>query len=289
MKYLLDKDERIMKSKTVKEILINAKLDWQVIQEDLFLEDGTQIPNTKVNLKSDTRSILGIVSDRYEVVQNEVAFDFVNEMLKDKLVPEYVGEINDSKIVFLKTDLKNIYCDCFNKNVDCKLIFTNQHDGKGSVRINIIPIIEGVPFNLKLHHKRNWNAVHSKTIEKRMEFAKQTLKTTNSYLQELMEETIRLSKVTFTEKQKDMFIKLLFPMNPNLSEKQYENAEEEQNALKIHIQSNTAFGFLMGVSSYINNLKTKRQTKTFEKKQFLSVITGYSLFDRAYDIISKSI
>jgi len=289
MNYLTKTDPNVMQATTVEKILEVTNLSWNVIQENLFLEDGTEIPNTKVNLRSTDKAVLGIVTNRYEIVQNNEAFDFVNELLKNDIVPETAGDLNNGKFIYLKTDLKNIYVDCLKENIDCKLVFTNSHDGKSSVKVNIVPVIEGNPLNLNLFHKRNWNAVHSKSVNAKMKIAKDTLSMAHSYIQELIQETNKLNKITFTEQQKTMFVKMLFPMKNNLSTKQYENIEEQQNSLMSHICGNTAFNFIMGVSSYISNLEPKRKTNSFYAKKFLNIVNGYQLLDKAYSIINNSI
>ena len=56
--------------------LVLAGLDWEVIQKNVYTQDGSLIPGYKVNLRSTDNAALGIVSDRYKVVQNEDAFQF---------------------------------------------------------------------------------------------------------------------------------------------------------------------------------------------------------------------
>ena len=56
-------------------------LDWEVVQEDVYTGHGSPIPGYKVNLRSSDGSALGIVSDRYKVVQNEDAFRFTDDLL----------------------------------------------------------------------------------------------------------------------------------------------------------------------------------------------------------------
>ena len=61
--------------------LIYAGLDWSVNQRDVFTGSGTLIPGYKANVRSTDEAILGIVSDRYKVVQNEDAFRFTDDLL----------------------------------------------------------------------------------------------------------------------------------------------------------------------------------------------------------------
>lgn len=56
--------------------LIWAGLDWQVLQKNVQTEDGGWIAGYKANVRSTDGQVLGIVSDRYKVVQNQDAFQF---------------------------------------------------------------------------------------------------------------------------------------------------------------------------------------------------------------------
>lgn len=276
--------------KNIKEILEKVNLNWHVRQEDLFLENGMKVPNARINIRDDNDAVLGIVTDRYEIVNNEDAFDWVNELLKNDITAENAGELNNSKCIYLQADLKSTYIDSIQKNMDCKLVFTNSHDGKGSIRVNVLPVIDGNIININLgKEKRSWSAMHTKKVKEKMDIAKETLSLANSYIQELMQETVRLSKIKFTKKQKEIFLNAMFPVNGELSERKYDNIEERKNDLRNCIEQDTAFGFIMGTSNYIMKLQPKRKTKDFDNNKFLGIINGYYLLDRAYSIVNKTL
>lgn len=59
-----------------------AGLNWNVIQKGIMTEDGDDIiPGFKANVRDTDGSVLGIVTDRYRVVQNAEAFSFTDELL----------------------------------------------------------------------------------------------------------------------------------------------------------------------------------------------------------------
>ena len=63
----------VKEAPTSADALIYAGLDWTVEQKNVYAEDGTLISGYKVNTRSTDNAALGIVSDRYKVVQNEDA------------------------------------------------------------------------------------------------------------------------------------------------------------------------------------------------------------------------
>ena len=61
----------VKEAPTSADALIYAGLDWTVEQKDVFSELGLPIEGYKANTRSTDNSVLGVVSDRYKVVQNE--------------------------------------------------------------------------------------------------------------------------------------------------------------------------------------------------------------------------
>lgn len=64
----------VMEASDSKTALNLAGLDWSVIQKELTTEDGIAVKGFKANLRDRDKQILGVVTDRYKVVQNEEAF-----------------------------------------------------------------------------------------------------------------------------------------------------------------------------------------------------------------------
>ena len=58
-----------------------AGLDWQVVQEPIFTDLGEMITGYKANVRDSDRKVLGVVSDRYRIVQNQEAFSFTDSLL----------------------------------------------------------------------------------------------------------------------------------------------------------------------------------------------------------------
>ena len=73
---------------TSKDALVLAGLDWKVIQQPIVTTEGMVIDGYKVNLRDTDRQVLGVVSNRYKVVQNEEAFAFTDELLGEGVTYE---------------------------------------------------------------------------------------------------------------------------------------------------------------------------------------------------------
>jgi len=63
------------------EALEKSGLDWTVIQRPLMTSTYAPVLGYKANIRDTDNSILGVISDRYKIVQNEAAFKFTDALL----------------------------------------------------------------------------------------------------------------------------------------------------------------------------------------------------------------
>lgn len=84
-------------------------------------------PNYRANIRSTDNKVLGVVTDRYQVVQNREAFDFTDAMIGGGCQYETAGSLFGGKKIFFlaKTDTATILDD----EVEPYMCFTNNHDG----------------------------------------------------------------------------------------------------------------------------------------------------------------
>ena len=92
---------RVEEAPTSADALIYAGLDWEIIQKDVYTEDGSLIAGCKVNTRSIDNAPLGIVSDRYKVVQNEDAFQFTDDLLGAGVTYETAGALQGGRKVWM--------------------------------------------------------------------------------------------------------------------------------------------------------------------------------------------
>lgn len=79
------------------EALILAGLDWKVIQKKIYTGDRKLIHGYRANVRDTDGQLLGVVSDRYRVVQNEDAFAFTDALLGEGVRYETAGSLQSGK------------------------------------------------------------------------------------------------------------------------------------------------------------------------------------------------
>ncbi len=94
---------------TSKKALYLAGLDWQVEQEEIYTETGNPVTGFKANVRDSDQKILGVVTDRYKVIQNEEAFAFTDELLGEGVRYETAGSLQGGRKVWLLAHLPHEY------------------------------------------------------------------------------------------------------------------------------------------------------------------------------------
>lgn len=59
----------------------------------------------KANIRDSDNKVLGVVSDRYKVVQNSEAFAFTDALLGEEVKYETAGSLQDGKKIWILTKL----------------------------------------------------------------------------------------------------------------------------------------------------------------------------------------
>lgn len=89
--------KKVEEAPTSADALRLVGLDWEVVQENIFTGTGNSVPGYKVNIRDSDRRVLGVVSDRYKIIQNREAFAFTDTLLGDGVRYETAGSLQDGR------------------------------------------------------------------------------------------------------------------------------------------------------------------------------------------------
>ena len=86
-----------------------AGLDWKVLQEPIYIDGGKQIAGYKANVRDSDRKVLGVVTERYKIIQNQEAFAFTDSLLGNGVRYETAGSLQEGRKVWLLARLPREY------------------------------------------------------------------------------------------------------------------------------------------------------------------------------------
>lgn len=289
-----------------------AHLDWDVIPTPIFDQYGNEISGYKVNQRSTDHENLGVVTDRYKIVQNKEAFAFTDALLGEGVQYETAGSLNSGKRVWMLARMEGTVLA--EEQIDPYLVFTNSHDGKGAIRVAAVPVrvVCQNTLNLALSQaSRHWSCVHKGDIQGKLDEARLTLTSAERYMKALEEEFGELKLKKVTDKQvEEMTDKLLQIEFNNLYTKaiktgkvvdfkeaiRQQKFEDKLNKKKNEILTiyhekpdlvgteYTAFRFVNAVSDYATHTTDHKQTKNYQENLFMKTIDGNNLIDTSYQL-----
>jgi len=137
-----DKGIRVDKEVTSAEAIKLAKLDYEIKKVDLFTKEGVKAEGFLGNMNTQNNKVLGIVSDRYKIVQNVEAFSFFDNIVKSgEAFYHSAGALGNGERIWLLAKLpQNLMVFKDIDIVEKYLLLTNCHDGKGSLLMYFTPI-----------------------------------------------------------------------------------------------------------------------------------------------------
>lgn len=280
------------------EVLVQAGLNWNVNTHPLFTEVNgvkVEIPKTNAVVRSEDQKPLGIVSDKYKLVNNSDAFAFTESILNTGDI-QFVrgGSYRGGSSTWLEAKVTGQY-SILGDDVDCYLVFVNSHDGTGSVKCMIVPerIACSNVLNLPLKgQSRFWRCVHSGDPFKKIDEARQVLLAGSSYMEALNKECERLSAIKITDLTVMDLIARLFKIDDDMTDKQKENINIRRSQLAdVFYQKDdlsdfghTAYKFVSAVADYADHVEG-RKTATAAINRYMGVVHGNPLVDQAYTMV----
>lgn len=192
------------------EALKEAGLDWRVIQRSLLTDTLMEVPGFKANIRETDQQLLGIVTDRYSIIQNHEAFAFTDELLGEGVRFETAGSLQNGRKVWLLAKLPESYIISGDR-ISPYMVFSNSHDGSGSIKVAMTPIriVCQNTLNLALRNaKRMWTTIHTGDMKSKLDEAKKTLLLAEYYMDRFGTEVDRLQKIKISDKKVMEFLYL---------------------------------------------------------------------------------
>lgn len=278
-----------------KEALKLAGIDWQVIQMPIFTDHG-KIEGYKANIRDTDKQTLGVVTDRYRVIQNEDAFAFTDELLGDGVRYETAGALQGGKKVWLLARLPREFIIA-GERVSPYLVFSNTHDGSGAVRVAITPIRVccNNTLNLALETaSRSFSMVHTGDIKGKVQEAKQTLFMADRYMENLGREFEKLRKQKVTDHQVREYIELLLPLEKDAGAATVRNVKRLRSDMEARYfdapdlkdMGRNAYRLINAVSDFATHAEPIRRTKNYQENLFMRTYEGNPMIDKAYQLVS---
>ena len=278
--------------KTVDAALEKAKLNYTVEKETLWLADKTKIEDMVANTYLDEKGhkhILGIVGDKYEVVQNRDGFAFV-DYISDGL--KFVkGGMTHTGMVYLIAELPSV--DILGDKFNPYVIFRNSFNGKYQLSAAITPlrVVCQNQFNFAFKHTANTiNIRHSARVGERMEEAKEVLRGVAIYMGHLNEVAKQFSGIKLSKSETELAVNMLFPTPDNADDLKKIVIAQQKNAFAKMLNADdnqnhkgNAWGLVNAYTDYITHTSIRKGR--YDDSQFMN--TCFKPMNNIIDIVEN--
>lgn len=289
---------RVESALNSEDALVMSGLNWNVIQKPIMTASGNLIPGYKANIRDSDNRVLGVVTDRYRVVQNSEAFAFTDALLGEGVKYETAGSLQDGKKIWILAKLPDKYI-IEGEQIDPYLVFSSSHDGSGSIKVAMTPIRVVCQNTLNLAMstaRRSWSTIHIGNLAAKMDEAHNTLLLAEKYMGRLGMEFSRLNKIKLSDQKVMEYIDLLLPMDEQPTEIHRKNITRIREDMKRryfdapdlrHVGKN-AYRFVNAVSDFATHAKPLRSTANYQENMFAKTIEGNPLIDKAYELVTAA-
>ena len=263
-------------------VLKTSGLDYTVSKIPVYKEDEDgyhSVPHRFLTQRDDGSKDYDIVSDRFTVIQNRDAFDFVNYM-GDELRFEKAGETYNGMVYIIGVlPQVSILGDAFTPHV----IFRNGFSGNVKITAAICPLrfVCRNQFNFAFRNTRNAVTIrHMKNAEQKLAEARDVLKMSADYMARLNDMAKEYAGIKLSSGDLDRVLDQMFPMTNigKMKPYQVQHLEEQRQNFRTAYFSDdnsnhlgTAWGLVNAYTDFITHEAPQRNTKTKEDSKFMTV------------------
>ena len=287
---------------STKQMLELAHLnDWNVRLEEVALPDGFSSDRgynyvVRTNpFDNDQADVLGVVGERYRILQNEELFDFGDALLDGGGRWETAGSIKGGRQVFGSLALERetvLDPNGVSDKVNSYLLVNTSHDGSIAIQASVTPVrvVCANTLNLALGSgvgrnrstKQSYKIRHTQTAQGKIQAAREALGLANAYMDEFDKMAQDMIEREITNDKFQDILKSAYPM-PEEDKKgalkkwqnKLQDIEDIYQGQTNHMIAGTAWGALNAMTERIDWFRIPRGGNSE------SVLAGASGFDHA--------
>jgi phage/plasmid-like protein (TIGR03299 family) len=208
---------------TSEQAICEAGLDWSVEKRQLFADNGSgnmliPVPGNHAVVRTSDASVLGIVGDQYDPIQNRTAFNFFDSFIQTGQVKyDTAGSLHKGRNIWIMAKLEGMMRVGGKDEVAKYLLLHNSHDGskKLSVMLTPIRVVCNNTLQAALKSQTAQNSLklkHTRTVNARLDAAAQALAEYNNQFEVALESYDFLASRQCTAALLEQYLDLIFPL-----------------------------------------------------------------------------
>lgn len=207
---------------TAEEAMAAAGLDWEVELADIFTRVGAgfrKAPDLRAVRRMKDKKVYGVVSPKYEPIQNKDAFSFFDEVIgSKKAVYETAGSLRGGQRIWILANLKGTV-GVKGDEVKRYLTLTNSHDGTLALQMFFSPVRVVCMNTLRMALARASNSFycrHTRGALGRIEAAQEILGLATQFYTDFLKEARHLATLQLPAPKMPLLLKAAFQQPESL-------------------------------------------------------------------------
>lgn len=264
--------------KTIQDVLRESGLDYTVEKKPMFLGSGVEIPDKVATVATGTDRVLGVVSKKYEILQNADAFDFIDQVPGIQF--ERAGETK-AGMVYVIGKLPGV--TVLNDEFTPYVIFQTSHNGRYNIQATICPLRIVCQNQFAMSFKQMTNTIHlrhSSQLSTKIAQAQQLLIDAAQYMSKFKNTAEELAAIHITSRDSAYRIidKFFDAARTAKDSDRQQKAMEERKEFFIDCYDTidnvnfkgTAWGLINAYTDYTTH-RQRKNTATAAESAFTSV------------------
>lgn len=223
------------------------------------------IPDKFATYRTDTNMPLGVVGNRYTIVQNKDAFGFFDSIVGGNLAMfETAGVLGQGERIFVSAKMPEVIQIKGTDDItEVYVLLTSSHDGSGSVIAAVTPVRVVCQNTLNAALKNTISRVairHTTSASKKLENAHKLLGISHKYVTEVNEMFNSLATKTITDAKVRELVENLFKSEKEESTRIKNIREAVMTSYFSGVGQNqiigTAWGAYNGITHYLDHVQT---------------------------------
>ena len=255
---------------TYLEAIQEAHLDWKVESRPVYFHNQNeaivQADNHRAIVRTDTGAAMSIMSDRYQIVQNEEAWGWADSILgKGGAHYHTAGALRDGRVQWILAERPGQTEIVPGDTLTQYILLTNSHDGSLPLQVRPTSIRTVCANTVEAALARNKSYVsirHTASVHQRMQDAEKALRMGDEQFKTMTEGSQLLGRTRMTPWQMGEFTQRLLGINPESPHKVNAHTEAAESAInelfvvgrgqEIPGVQNTAWAAYNAVTEYVD-------------------------------------
>ena len=218
---------------TAEEAIVAAGLDWKVEKKALQTVDGSPVNCAFANVRQDNGKILGVVGERYTILDNKSAFSFFDAIVGTKeAVYHTAGALGEGERIWILAKLPGQIRVVGDDIVDKYLLLSNSHNGSSTVNMmwSNIRVVCSNTLNVAISTATNIQRLrHTASMGMRIDDVRKNLGIIAGYNAEFERLSQAMTNIQLTKNQFNKYLQEIGIVTPDEDNKLSTRAENILN------------------------------------------------------------